>query len=130
MKKSLNDKIESGALSGLIPTGQDGESRDMHKMKKAARDMKKADRIGKRGRPRRTDKDNLTAPSAERGTKPGEARKTYLVDKALAEALEFIAWYDRRKGKEVLRDMMSEYVVRWEKNNGRPAMKDAGGRKK
>lgn len=68
--------------------------------------------------PKRKDKDNATAPSAEKGTKPGDARKTYIVSIALADKLEGIAWQDRTSIKNVVNDALAAHVAKWEKKNG------------
>lgn len=117
MGKSFRKDIESRGLGALIPTGPT-ESKELPKIRAAAAAMRKAEKIGKVGRPKRSDKDNEAAPSAERGTKPGEARKTYLVNKQLAEKIEDIAYWDRKTTKDVIGDAMAAYVSSWEKKNG------------
>ena len=70
------------------------------------------------GRPPRTDKDNSTAPSAEKGTKPGEKRKTYIVKSELADKIDAIAHWDRVGIKDVVNDAFSAKVTSYEKKNG------------
>lgn len=118
MSKSFKKNIESAGLGALIPIGPK-ESPELSKIRAAAAAMRKDEKIGKVGRPKRSDKDNEAAPSAERGTKPGEARKTYLVNKQLAEKLEDIAYWDRKTMKEVIGESMAAYVASWEKKNGK-----------
>lgn len=118
MSKSFKKNIASAGLGALIPTGIK-ESAELPKIRAAAAAMRNDEKIGKVGRPKRSDKDNEAAPSAERGTKPGEARKTYLVNKQLAEKLEDIAYWDRKTMKEVIGESMAAYVASWEKKNGK-----------
>lgn len=123
MGKRLNI---SGGLSSLIPTG---ESKDLPRIRKAVEKRRKetGGALSKRGRPKREDKDNLTASSAERGTKPGDMRKTYLVSIELAEKLDAIAYWDRKSVKESITEAMRNYIAAWEKKNGKvknPPAKD------
>lgn len=118
MSKSFKKNIESAGLGDLIPTGQT-EGRTLSKIREAVAAAHKAEKLGKVGRPKRTDKNNEAAPSAERGTKPGEARKTYLVNKQLADWIEDIAYWDRKTTKEVIGEAMAAYVLNWEKKNGK-----------
>jgi hypothetical protein len=114
--KQFQTKITSAAkgdrLGGLIPSG------NISKIKQAAAVKKQQEEIGKVGRPRRKDKDNTQAAAAERGTKPGEMRKTYLVNIELAEKLEAVAYWDRRSVKEVIYEAMHNYLATYEKRNG------------
>lgn len=111
MKKDFNSKI-SGGLSSLIPTG---ESRVI---KEARAKAAASGRTGKSGRPKRTDKDNEAAPSAEKGTKPGEGRKTYIVNIVAAEKLEAIGYWERKTTKEVIGEAIAAYVAAYEKKHG------------
>ena len=70
------------------------------------------------GRPPRTDKDNKAVPSGERGTLPGEKRKTYIVNTELANKLDAIAYWDRTSVKEVVKDAFTDKVKNYEKKNG------------
>lgn len=70
------------------------------------------------GRPHRTDKDNKNAPSVERGTKPGDRRKTYIVNSELAKKIDAIAYWDRISVKDVVNDAFSAKVSKYEKKNG------------
>jgi hypothetical protein len=70
------------------------------------------------GRPPRTDKDNKSVPSGERGTLPGEKRKTYIVNTELANKIDAIAYWDRTSVKEVVKDAFTEKVKKYEKKNG------------
>lgn len=105
----------TGGLSSLIPTD---ESPEVKTYRKAVQKLKD-EGLHKAGRKKRTDKDNATAPSAERGTKPGEMRKTYLVNMQSAEKIDSIAYWDRRSVKEVINEAMEAYIVAWEKRNGK-----------
>lgn len=71
-----------------------------------------------RGRPKRLDKDNENAPSAERGTIPGDKRKTYIVNAAIADKIDGIAFWDRLTAKEVVNTAFKNFIAQWEKNNG------------
>ena len=70
------------------------------------------------GRPKRTDKDNTKVPGSERGTKPGETRKAYIVNKELAGKIDAIAFWSHKKIKEAVQEAFTDYVTKWEKNNG------------
>ena len=70
------------------------------------------------GRPPRTDKDNKAVPSGERGTLPGEKRKTYIVNSELANKIDAIAYWNRTSVKEVVKDAFTEKVKKYEKKNG------------
>ncbi len=70
------------------------------------------------GRPARTDKNNKTASSLERGTKPGWRRKAYIVDSALADKIDAIAYWDRKSIKDVVNDAFTDHVTKYEKKSG------------
>jgi len=70
------------------------------------------------GRPSRTDKDNRIVPSSERGTLPGEKRKTYIVNTLLADKIDAIAFWDRTSVKEVVKDAFTDKINKYEKKNG------------
>ena len=70
------------------------------------------------GRPKRTDKDNTKVPGRERGTKPGETRKGYIVNIELADQIDAIAFWDHKKIKDAVQEAFTDYVVKWEKKNG------------
>ena len=116
--KDFTKNIKNAGLGGLIPTSANKESASLPKIRKAAAAMKEARLIGAKGRPKRTDKDNESVPSAERGTKLGETRKTYLVNKEAADKLDAIAYWDRKTIKEVIGEAISNYIAAYEKKNG------------
>lgn len=70
------------------------------------------------GRPKSTLKDNLTVPAAERNTKVGEMRKTYLVNIELSKQIDKIAYVDRTTVKNVVLEAFTNHVMDWEKKNG------------
>ncbi len=70
------------------------------------------------GRPKRSDKDNAAASNIEKGTKPGEGRKAYILNIALTNKVDAIAFWDRKKIKDVAGEALEEYVAKWEKKNG------------
>ena len=70
------------------------------------------------GRPKHQDKDNSTAASKDAGTKPGEMRKTYVVSTDLVNKIEAISFWDRKSLKEVVNDALTQYVFKWEQDNG------------
>lgn len=70
------------------------------------------------GRPARKDKDNKAAPSVERGTKPGEKRKTYIVNIALADKVEAIAEQRNVPVKNVVNEFFKYMVQQYEKMHG------------
>lgn len=118
MAKDFKKSIQSAGLGGLIPTGKSKETASLDKIRAAVSAMKREGKLARPGRPKRTDKDNEAAPSAERGTKPGETRKTYLVTKELDGKVNKIAYWDRRTVKEVINEALSNYIAAWEKKNG------------
>lgn len=71
------------------------------------------------GRPVRQDKDNSKVASSEKGTKPGETRKTYIVNIDIADKIEKIA---ERRGvsiKGVVHDALSFAVAKHEQLYGK-----------
>jgi hypothetical protein len=119
MSKSFKSKISTAAkgsaLNSLIPTGPLPTT--LQKVREKVEQKKAAGQLTV-GRPKREDKDNANAPSAEKGTKPGEMRKTYLVSKQLDDKINAIAYWDRKTVKEVVNDALSNYVAGYEKKNG------------
>lgn len=71
----------------------------------------------KAGRPASKTKDNKSVSSVEKGTKPGEKRKTYIVNIDLADKINQIAQYDKKQVKEVVdeafKDMVAKYEARY-----------------
>jgi len=106
-KKTFMETAKTG-LNTLIPTRTPDISEE--ELRKMAQQWKAKGGAGKVGRPRRADKDNRQASAAERGTKPGEARKTYLVNIEQAAALERIAYWQRKKVKECLAEALQAYI--------------------
>ncbi|MDN3657962.1 hypothetical protein QWZ08_20075 [Ferruginibacter paludis] len=70
------------------------------------------------GRPKRKDKDNTKAPSVERGTIPGDKRKTYIVKTETADKVDAIAYWDRISIKDVVGEAFENHIDAWEKKNG------------
>lgn len=70
------------------------------------------------GRPVRSDKDNRTVSSVEKGTKPGEKRKAYIVNTELADKIDAIAYWERVNIKDVVQDAFTDHVAKYEKKNG------------
>ena len=70
------------------------------------------------GRPPRTDKDNKTAVSAEKGTMPGDKRKTYIVKEEHAAKIDAIAYWEQTTVKEVVNDAFATKINKYEKENG------------
>ena len=73
----------------------------------------------KPGRPKRTDKDNTTVPSAERSTMPGDKRKTYIVNTILSYKIDEIAYQERTSVKDVVNQAFSMHVAKYEKKKGK-----------
>ena len=71
------------------------------------------------GRPKSNIKDNSSVPGAEKGTKPGDKRKTYIVNIDLSEKIEEIAHQDCTTVKNVVNEAFTVHVDKWEKKNGR-----------
>lgn len=70
------------------------------------------------GRPARKDKDNKTVVSVERGTKPGEKRKTYIVNIVLADKVDAIADQRNVPVKNVVNEFFKYMVQQYEKMHG------------
>jgi len=133
-KKGFTDKVQintKNRMDDLIPAKKDAtyiakddegikqQARDTtEEIKRAAAELKASGKLAKRGRPKRIDKNNETAPASERGTIPGETRKTYIVNMTLAEKLEAIAKYKYLTTKEALMEAMRDYVNKYEDENG------------
>ena len=54
------------------------------------------------GRPPRKDKNNKLMPAAEKGTKPGEMRKTYIIKKEDHDKICALAYYERKFVKDII----------------------------
>ena len=80
--------------------------------------MAKSEDKKRLGRPNKSNKDHLTASSAEKGTAAGYMRKTFLVKIELAQKFDAMAFWDRKTVKDVLQEAMSNYILTWEKKNG------------
>lgn len=106
---SINQAAKGGGLAGLIPTSDESAKRGQQQP--IVEESKSA------GRPPRKDKDNKNAPAAEKGTKPGEMRKTYLVRMDTAEDLEAIAYWERETIKDVINKALSAYVNEYALNS-------------
>ena len=48
----------------------------------------------------------------------GEKRKTYLISIELSDKLDWIAYWERLKIKDVINAAASEYITKYEKKNG------------
>lgn len=70
------------------------------------------------GRPPSLEKDNKAVPSVEKGTKPGEKRKTYIVGIGLADKIDAIAYWQRDSVKDVVKEAFTDRVAKYEKKNG------------
>lgn len=68
-----------------------------------------------RGRPQKHAKDR---PAAERGCKEGEGRFTFVMNKAQAEAIKDIAYWERMKTKDVIMRAVADYLLAYEKKHG------------
>ena len=77
--------------------------------------MKKTKTVG---RPPRTDKDNKTVVAAERGTMPGDKRKTYIVKEEHAAKIDAIAFWEQTTVKEIVNDAFVTKINKYEKENG------------
>lgn len=56
--------------------------------------------------------------SAELGTKPGDMRKSYLVNIEQAEKIDAIAYWDRQSVKDVVGEAFGDRIKKFEKKNG------------
>lgn len=87
-------------------------------MEKKGQKEQEAPQINPVGRPKRPDKDNTQVPGRERGTKPGETRKGYIVSKELAGKIDAIAFWSHKKIKDAVQEAFTDYVAKWENDNG------------
>jgi hypothetical protein len=71
----------------------------------------------KAGRPKDPTK-RVPGKTSQIGTKNDESRATFILKEELIEQLKNIAWWDRKKIKEVVGEALSQYVDQWEKENG------------
>ena len=62
----------------------------------------------KRGRPRTQFKE--ITKTTQIGTKEGEIRATFLIDEAQLEKVKAIAWYERRKIKDIIGEALKKYI--------------------
>ena len=69
-------------------------------------------------RPKQSVKDNATVHSAQKWTKPGDQRKTYIVSSDLVDKIDTIAFMDRTTVKHVVNEAFTDHVDKWEKANG------------
>jgi hypothetical protein len=56
--------------------------------------------------------------SAEKGTKEGETRATFIVNKDLLEKSKALAYWERLKYKDVINRALEEYISNFEKEHG------------
>lgn len=68
-----------------------------------------------RGRPKKHPADR---PAAEKGCKEGEGRFTFVMNKAQAEALKNIAYWERMKAKDVIMQAVADYLQAYETKHG------------
>ena len=69
------------------------------------------------GRPKDLTK-RVPEKSSQKGTKNDESRATFILKEELIEQLKNIAWWDRKKIKDVAGEALSLYVAQWEEENG------------
>lgn len=62
----------------------------------------------KRGRPKTQFKEITKA--SEVGTKEGEIRATFLLSEIQLEKVKALAWYERRKIKDILSEALNSYI--------------------
>jgi hypothetical protein len=120
-KKTFIETAKTG-LNTLIPARTQNVSEEEiteQDLRNAAKQWKQEGGAGKVGRPRRADKDNRKASAAERGTKPGEMRQTYLVSIEQATDLKNIAYRERKKVKECLHEALKAYIDNYYKSDRR-----------
>jgi hypothetical protein len=71
----------------------------------------------KKGRPKTATR-KITKSSQE-NTREGETRATFIMSQELQEKIKAIAYYDRKRIKEVAELAFTEYLDRWETANGK-----------
>lgn len=65
------------------------------------------------GRPRKD------RPTMETGTKTGETRATFIVDKFLLRQVKYISVMDTRLLKDIIGEALENYVEQWQEENGK-----------
>lgn len=68
-----------------------------------------------RGRPRTNFK--KIVKSSQEGTKEGETRATFIIEEISLDKLKAIAYWDRKKIKQVTNEAIALYIKTWEKKN-------------
>lgn len=71
----------------------------------------------KAGRPKDPTK-RVPTKSSQEGTKNNETRATFIVNEDLLEKLKNVAYWDRKKIKEVIGEALSEYIANREEKKG------------
>jgi hypothetical protein len=71
-----------------------------------------------RGRPKTSTKVITQGNTPEEGTLIGERRATYILPIKLIDQIEDLAYWDRRRIKDVVKDAIQDYITRYERKNG------------
>lgn len=66
----------------------------------------------KRGRPKTT---RVAEKGSQKGLQEGFTRKTFILKDELIERLDHFAWYERKSLKDIMNDMIEEYLKNHEK---------------
>ncbi len=69
-----------------------------------------------RGRPKTVYKE--ITKSSQEGTKEGETRATFIVKESKLEKLKSLAYWERMQIKEVINDVIEQYIENYENSNG------------
>ena len=77
------------------------------------------ERVKKSGRPRKDGE----RPTQETGTKEGETRATFIVDKALLKKIKYISVMETKLHKDIVNEALSKYIAEWEAENGKIKIK-------
>jgi hypothetical protein len=113
MAKQLN-RLLPGHLLNNEERQQDNPKIKETRLESAASEtLDKA--LTKQGRPRIHP---IGERGAERGCKPNETRVTTIMDKGLLEKVRRLAYWDRRKFKDVVTMAVEAQVAAYEKKNG------------
>jgi hypothetical protein len=71
-----------------------------------------------RGRPKTSTKVITPGNTPEDGTLIGERRATYILPIELIDQVESLAYWERMRIKDVVREAFTEYITRYEKKKG------------
>lgn len=109
---SLTSRLMSGGVGGEQPENEpknDKNSEISPQMVEALNER----RTQNVGRPK-----NAERRPQEEGLRYGDTRATFIVKKDIVRKLKYISLKDTKTQKELIGGILSDYVAKWEKQNG------------